>query len=372
MLKTSSPENFANKKPGTCFLFFRGISKSRVFYLCSELNSTNSLRQKGWFHMRKRWVKGVVGVMILCIGFVVIPAGIEAKEARRGQDIERFSHTARDVNFFIRLAPGATFPTEIRNHGEATVEKDFWIAETPVTYELWYEVKQWAKDNGYEFVYPGREGSSESRGERPTDRRKEPVTEVSWYDCVVWTNALSEFLGFEPVYTQNGEIIRNATEIFYADVEVRDRGGFRLPTSHEWELAARYKGSESSHGAIQYPKHSGKFWTPGNYASGATDEYRNRLATGEAAWYVANSEDSTRAVGQKPPLGNWLGLFDMSGNVSEWCFTPYDAKRILRGGSWNYSSPQLAGFSLQVGFVRSIAPSYAVPLIGFRVVRTDL
>jgi len=62
----------------------------------------------------------------------------------------------------------------------------------------------------------------------------------------------------------------------------------------------------------------------------------------------------------------------MSGNVSEWGFTPNDEKRVLRGGRLNYSSPQLAGFSLQVGFVRSIAPSYAVPLIGFRVVRTYL
>ncbi len=322
--------------------------------------------------MRKRLFKGVVGALILCIGLVGIAAGIEAKEARRGQDIERVSHTAGEIDFFLRLAPGATFPTEIRNHGEATVEEDFWIAETPVTYELWYEVKNWARDNGYEFAYPGREGSSDLVGEKPTARRREPVTEVSWYDCVVWTNALSEFLGYEPVYTQNGEVVRNAGEIFYEGVEVRDRGGFRLPTSPEWELAARYKGSDSSHGAIEYPENSGKYWTSGNYASGATDDYRNPVATGEAAWYIANSGERTRAVGQKPHLGNWLGLFDMSGNVSEWCFTSYDEKRILRGGSWNYSSPQLAGFSLQVGFVRSIAPSYAVPLIGFRVVRTDL
>jgi len=65
---------------------------------------------------------------------VGIAAGIEAKEARRGQNIEPASHTAGEVDFFLRLAPGATFPTEIRNHGEATLEEDSWLAETQVTF----------------------------------------------------------------------------------------------------------------------------------------------------------------------------------------------------------------------------------------------
>ncbi len=79
---------------------------------------------------------------------------------------------------YMRLAPAATFPTGIEGipegehlPGTATVDTPFWIAETQVTYGLWYTVRQWALDKGYRFANAGREGSHGSTGHPPTSKR---------------------------------------------------------------------------------------------------------------------------------------------------------------------------------------------------------
>lgn len=109
-----------------------------------------------------------------------------------------------------------------------------------------------------------------------------PVEMVSWYDCQEFCDKLSQL---------TGRI-------------------FRLPTEAEWLYAAR--GGEKSRG-YEY--------------SGSNDLYR-------VAWYTENSGQMTHPVGQKMP--NELGIFDMSGNVWEWCSDLYDSSdRVLRGGSWN-------------------------------------
>ncbi len=189
---------------------------------------------------------------------------------------EQMNHSASGVGFNMRLAPAATFPTGIDNSGTATVDHDFWVAETEVTYELWYTVRQWALLNGYKFWNAGMEGSTtggggwpnyNNIGNPPTLRKSEPVTMVNWLDSIVWANALSELLHYNPVYRYQGVVIKDATgtDIGYAIQE--DTNGFRLLTSDEWELVARYKGNDSSYGALPL---GGLYWTPGSYASGAT------------------------------------------------------------------------------------------------------
>lgn len=247
----------------------------------------------------------------------------------------RTSHTIKGITMYMHLAPRGTFPTGVEDDGEATVLNDFWIAETPVTYGLWYLIRIWGEENGYTFANMGREGSHGERGNEPTAWRNEPVTDVSWYDVIVWCNALSEFLGYEPVYLYHGTIYRDAKDRSAGGNVVQELGnGFRLPTDNEFELAARYQGSDSAY-ALEYPEGSGAYWTPGNYASGAIASHDNLFATLDAAWYKENTE-KTQVVGLKPSLGNGLGLFDMSGNVEEWT---YSARAL--GGSWNSDADEL-------------------------------
>jgi formylglycine-generating enzyme required for sulfatase activity len=142
--------------------------------------------------------------------------------------------------------------------------------------------------------------------------------------------------------------------------------GFRLPTEIEWQYAA------SSAGAQAY-----------NYVSGGpiyTDS-----SVGDYAWYYLNCS-STQTVGTK--TANGLGLYDMSGNVWEWCYdwsypwsssnTPYSGAtnyanstynssysyRVLRGGSWSNTAN-----ALEVGIRSSVTPysTYSSGSCGFRV-----
>ncbi len=292
-----------------------------------------------------------------------------------GDPGEQARHSADGVAFNMRLAPAATFPTGMDDDGEATVDAPFWIAETQVTYELWYTVRQWALENGYAFENAGMEGSTtgggsypnfNNIGNPPTSKKNEPVTMVSWRDSIVWTNALSEMLGYDPVYTYQGNVIRDSTNETACDSATQaNTNGFRLPISNEWELAARYKGNNSSHGAIS---RGGLYWTPGNYASGATADYTNATATQEVAWCRENSDvdgsgRKTQDVGLK--RANGLGVYDMSGNVWEWCSDRSGSLRVNRGGCYFYSADILL-----VGLVNSLSPDYVTGSFGLRLART--
>lgn len=290
------------------------------------------------------------------------------------------THTIGDITFHMRLATGTTFPTGRDDGGRATVSNDFWVAETPVTYELWYKVKTWAQENGYTFANQGMEGSTtgggwpdyNNIGRRPTTARQEPVTMVSWGDAVAWLNALTEYhnglhgTSYGSAYTLDGQALRDARAANedHARVEETGEGGFRLPTRYEWELAARWRGSDPTNTA---PGYAEPYFTRGDSASGATGSTDNPEATGAVAWYWYNSFvdhwRKTQPVGSKAP--NALGLFDLSGNVFEWCFTRSGENRVIRGGSWG-CSPE----SLQLGRSFSDRPLITGTILGFRPART--
>ena len=139
--------------------------------------------------------------------------------------------------------------------------------------------------------------------------------------------------------------------------------GFRLPTSNEWLLAARYIDDLNSDGDIM---DEGEFY-PGNYASGATDDFNNDEACKEVAWYGGNSNTISHEVATKP--ANALGLSDMSGNIMEWCFdwSPdyIGTERTWRGGSYASSAS-----SLQLGDLADGNPDYKDFYRGFRPART--
>lgn len=193
------------------------------------------------------------------------------------------------------------------------------LGKTEVTYKLWKEVYDWATGKGYQFAHPGTKGSSGTGNDK-----EQPVTKVSWRDCIVWCNAYTEMKMDENecVYRKSDSTVlkdsRDSAGVVcdaaYADMKKR---GFRLPTEAEWEYAARWQGSVETN-AVQY----GDVWLTKLYsASGATDKW-DTAETGEVAWYSGNSGSKTNPVGEKRK--NALGLHDMSGNVLELCFDWYN------------------------------------------------
>jgi formylglycine-generating enzyme required for sulfatase activity len=179
------------------------------------------------------------------------------------------------------------------------------------------------------------------------DTRDYPVESLSWLDAVRFCNRLSERHRLMPYY-----------KIEASTVTVRaGSNGYRLPTEAEWEYACR-AGSASR-------------WSFGNDAA----------HLGEYAWYAGNSRDTTHRVGTRKP--NAWGLYDMHGNVPEWCWDRYSANyyrrspvsdpsgpgegatRVFRGGGWNMAAAQTrsaARDSLRVGYS-------VLTIVGLRVAR---
>ena len=221
----------------------------------------------------------------------------------------------------------------------------FYMDATEVTKSQWDVVYNWAVANGYSFVNVGSGKAS-----------NHPVHTVSWYDCVKWCNARSEMEGRTPCYTVSGSPYKTGQSAPVCNFEA---DGFRLPTSDEWEYAAR--------GGLQGKRFPwGDTITHDNancYANGSAYSY-------DASAYTTYTFHPSYDSGGYPytsPAGsfasNGYGLYDMSGNVWEWCWDASGSLRFIRGGSWDY----LANFA-RCGIANWYPPDLAPLSYGFRAV----
>ena len=237
---------------------------------------------------------------------------------------------------------------------EVTITKPFYMGKYEVT-QAEYE----------EFCSYGSSSPSSSYG----DGDNYPAYYVSWYDALVYCNKRSMAERLTPCYSISdstnpdewGSVPTSSNDTWNSVECDWNANGYRLPTEAEWEYAARAR--DNTVNSLTY--------------SGTSDV--NKL--GDYAWYSDNSNSTIHVVGTKK--ANAYGLYDMSGNVFEWCWNWYTSEydenteggsdptgssagsyRVGRGGSWYSNSDRCA-----VSCRGSGSPYYRDYILGFRVVR---
>ena len=226
-----------------------------------------------------------------------------------------------------------------------TLTNSFFMSETEVTNQQYADLAQWAYDNGYcssssSSLTDNLDGSTEELLDLNYSRisfnggtftvysgkENHPVNHVSWYGSVAYCDWLSLKEGLSRAY--------NHSSWQCNDNNPYNSKGYRLPTEAEWEYACR-AGTTTA------------------FANGQiTDTGCNDPVLDAIGWYCGNAgDDWTHPVSELLP--NAWGLYDMHGNLFEWCndwYSSYDGDttnpvgassgsyRVIRGGGWSYDA----------------------------------
>lgn len=227
-----------------------------------------------------------------------------------------------------------------------TIQTTLYMDATEVTWEKWQEVRDWSSAKGYDLSGAGAGKAADH-----------PVQQVNWYECAKWCNARSEKEGKTPCYTNaDGSVYTNGSFSCGCNWSA---SGYRLPTKTEWEYAARGGlsgkrfpwGDVIDHTRANYCAYPQYYFYDQGYAG-----YDTRYATGEFPYIF------TSPAGSFAPNG--FGLYDMAGNVWEWCWESSDkGARLIRGGAWDDN----AG-NAQCGSSDWFEPGVAYSVNGFRTV----
>jgi sulfatase modifying factor 1 len=200
----------------------------------------------------------------------------------------------------------------------------FYMDVNLVSYSQWKSVYNWATNHGYNFDYAGS-------GKTNTH----PVQTVDWYDAVKWSNARSQQAGLTPAYYTDAGLTQVYTNGQVAPYVNWSANGYRLPTEAEWEKAAR--------GGL-----SGQRFPWGDSISESQANYYSYWSGGVPYYFYDvntysgyNTNYNTGGIPYTSPVGsfapNGYGLYDMAGNVFEWCWDWYGTPPYLTG------SPYLGG-----------------------------
>jgi formylglycine-generating enzyme required for sulfatase activity len=216
------------------------------------------------------------------------------------------------------LIPGGTNSGTDPDFGPYSLTvNSFYMDVTEVTKAHWSEVRQWAVTNRYSFDKLGYGKTA-----------NHPVQRITWYDMVKWCNARSQKEGLPAVYTVNGAVYRTGQK---DNVLQTSAAGYRLPTDLEWQYAARGGVSNRRYSWGDMIDHS-----RANYCGAPLKYTYDAGYEGYNQRYAIGNKPYTSPVGSFAPNG--YGLYDMEGNVSEWCFdwrSGYEGNsRVLNGGCW--------------------------------------
>lgn len=209
-----------------------------------------------------------------------------------------------------------------------------------------------------------------------------PVCTASFYNAIAFCNKLSLVFGLQPVYTvlvngtpvdwkymTNSKVPYLANSDWNAVTADFSQNGYRLPTEHQWTWAAMGAPATGQSGSVDLNGYNKAY-------AGATGT--SSTLVGNYAWYGSNAASKSQQV--KTKLANELGLYDMSGNVEEWCWDWYAAQpitsvtnytgpatgtqKVAKGGSWNNSD-----LGVEINYRGYTYPYTGYDWAGFRLVK---